>query len=503
MPTPRGLATLILLLLAPLARAAEKPNIVFILADDLGYGDVSSFNKDSRIQTPHIDRLSAQGMRFTDAHSASAVCTPTRYGIITGRYPWRSRMKSGVLGGYSPPLIQPTRMTVASMLKAQGYATGAFGKWHLGMNWPGAKRTDAITNGPGADVDYTQPITGGPNALGFDEYFGIAASLDMPPFVFIHNDHTVGLPTVKKKWVREGPAAPDFEAVNVLPTITDHAVAFIDEQSKAHKPFFVYFPLNAPHAPLVPSDEFKGKSKISPYLDYVLEVDQAVGRVLDALDKNNVANDTLVIFTSDNGFSPAGNLQRQLDHGHNPNYLFRGTKSDIWEGGHHIPFVARWPNHVKPNSTCEDVICLNDLMRTAADITGAQIPDDAAEDSVSILPDLLGAATKPVREATVHASINGSLAIRQGKWKLEICPGSGGWSKPNGPKELAGLPAVQLYDMTQDIGERRNQQAEQTETVDRLTALLQSYIDKGRSTPGAPQQNDTPTSLHPAKPQKK
>jgi arylsulfatase A-like enzyme len=487
--------TSIVLFVTAAARAAERPNVVFILADDLGYGDLSCMNADSKIKTPSIDRLAAEGMRFTDAHSASAVCTPTRYGILTGRYPWRTRMKSGVLGGFSPPLIEARRMTVASMLKAQGYHTACFGKWHLGMNWPGADRSDAIKAEPGGNVDFTKAIAGGPTAVGFDEYFGISASLDMPPFIFIHNDTTVGLPTVKKKWVREGPAAPDFEAVDVLPTITAKAVEYIGARAKEGKPFFMYFPLNAPHAPLVPSKEFAGKSGISPYADFVLQVDSTVGQVLDALEKNGVAKDTLIIFTSDNGFSPAGNLKLQLDHGHNPNYIFRGTKADIFEGGHHIPFVARWPGRVNAGSTCADVICLNDLMATAAEIVGAKIPDDAAEDSVSLLPDLLGTATKPVREATVHASIDGSLAIRQGKWKLELCAGSGGWSSPKTPKELAGLPAVQLYDMTQDVGERRNVAAEQTEVVDRLTALLQGYIDRGRSTPGAARKNDTATSL--------
>jgi len=491
------LGRLLILLVATTTNAAQRPNIVYLLADDLGYGDLSCLNKDSKIPTPNIDRLAAAGMTFTDAHSASAVCTPTRYGILTGRYPWRTRMKSGVLGGFSPPLIEPGRMTVASMLKAQGYHTAAFGKWHLGMNWP---HVGPATKGdPGANVDWSKPITGGPTSVGFDEYFGISASLDMPPFIFIHNDHTVGLATARKKWVRQGAAAPDFEAVNVLPTITEKTVEYIGRRAKAATPFFAYVPFSAPHAPIVPAKEFAGASNVSPYADFVRQVDASVGQILDALEKNGLANDTLVMFASDNGFSPAGDLKLQLEHGHNPNYLFRGAKADIFEGGHHIPFIARWPGHVKPRSTSADVVCLNDLMATAAEITGAKLPDDAAEDSVSILPDLLGTATKPVREATVHASIDGSLSIRQGKWKLELCPGSGGWSSPKTPKELEGLPAVQLYDMTADIAERRNVQSENTEVLDRLTTLLQTYIDRGRSTPGAAQKNDTPTSLRTAK----
>ncbi len=480
--------------------AADRPNIVFILADDLGYGDVSCLNKESKVRTPNCDRLASQGMIFTDAHSASAVCSPTRYGILTGRYPWRTRLKSGVLGGYSPHLIEPGRLTVPAMLKQQGYATAGMGKWHLGMDWPNVEKSDAIKNDDGGKIDYAKPVANGPTAVGFDYFYGIAASLDMPPFIWIENDRTVGLPTAKKKWIREGPAHPDFEAVDVLPTLARKAVEYVEQRGREKgKPFFLYLPLNAPHTPILPSAAFKGKSGISDYLDFVMETDWAVGQVLEALDRAGIADNTLVFFTSDNGCSPSANFKQLLEHGHNPSYIFRGTKADIFEGGHHIPFIARWPGKVKAGATCADVICLNDLMATAAEIVGAKVPEDAAEDSVSILPDLLGTAKAPVREATVHASINGSLSIRQGKWKLEICPGSGGWSAPKGPKELAGLPAVQLYDLSVDVAEKENVQATHTDVVDRLTALLQSYIDKGRSTPGKAQKNDTPTKIRPGK----
>jgi arylsulfatase A-like enzyme len=418
---------------------ADRPNIVYILADDLGYGDVSCFNPKSKINTPNIDRLAALGMRFTDAHSASAVCTPTRAGILTGRYPWRTRLKSGVLYGWSPHLIDPARLTVAAMLKQQGYHTACIGKWHLGMDWAGAKATDA-TRYNGEGVDYSAPIRNGPTAVGFNYFYGISASLDMPPFIWIENDHSVGLPTTRKKWVREGPAEKDFEAVDVLPTLTKKAISYLDERAKSKdEPFFLYVPLNSPHTPIVPSKAFLGKSGLNAYADFVLETDDAVGQIVATLDKAGFADNTLVIFTSDNGCSPSAGIPDLNKLGHDPSAGFRGHKADIFEGGHRIPFVARWPGKVKAGSSCADTICLNDLMATAAEITGVKLPDNAAEDSVSILPDLLGTATKPAREAIVHASINGSLAIRQGDWKLEVCPGSGGWSAPRTPEELKGL----------------------------------------------------------------
>lgn len=492
---------LVLALLSLTATAAEKPNIIFILADDLGYGDLSCLNKQSKIKTPHLDRFASQGVIFTDAHSASAVCTPTRYGILTGRYPWRTRLKSGVLGGFSPHLIPPDRLTVASMLKKQGYATAAIGKWHLGMGWKNLPANDAITNDDGGKLDYTQPIPNSPTAVGFDYFYGISASLDMPPYIWIHNDKTVGVPTVKKKWIREGPAEKDFEAVDVLPTLTQKTIDYIG-QFKAGQPdrppFFLYLPLNAPHTPIVPTKEWQGKSGISPYADFVLQVDYSVGQILEALDKAGLADNTLVIFTADNGCSPAADIKTLNEAGHDPSAGFRGHKADIFEGGHRIPFLARWPGHAKPGTTCADSICLNDLMATAAQITGATLPNDAAEDSVSFLGGLLDTPDRPKREAVVHASIDGSLAIRQRNWKLAVCPGSAGWSAPRG-KATEGLPPVQLYDIDKDPAEKNNVQSEHPEVVNRLTQLLQSYVDNGRSTPGSPQKNDTPTTIRPGK----
>lgn len=468
----------------------NRPNIVYILADDLGYGDVSCLNTDSKIQTPNIDSIAKGGMIFTDAHSGSAVCTPTRYGILTGRYCWRSRLKSGVLMGYSPHLIEQGRTTVASMLKNLGYHTGCIGKWHLGWNW--AKKSDKPE-----DVDYSKPITFGPNSNGFDYSFCIPASLDMAPYVYVENNRVTAPPdrvtdaVGGKKYSRKGPIGADCELIDVLPKLTEKSVGYIDRRGEDDKPFFLYFPLTAPHTPILPTKEFHGKSKTNEYGDFVLQVDWTVGQVLKALKRNGLEDNTLVIFTSDNGCSPQADFTELEGFGHDPSYVFRGHKADIFEGGHRIPFIVQWPERVNAGSVCDDVVCLTDLMATAAEITGYDLPDNAAEDSVSILPDLLGTASGPVREATVHHSINGSFSIRQGKWKLELCPGSGGWSQPKPKSEEAKkLPSVQLYDLSSDIGETKNLQAEHPEIVKRLTKLLEDHVDRGRSTPGKRQQNN-------------
>lgn len=476
-------------------RTHTRPNIVYILADDMGYGDVSCLNKNSKIHTPNLDRLAKAGMIFTDAHSGSAVCTPTRYGILTGRYCWRSRLKKGVLYGYSEHLIEDGRMTVASMLQSKGYHTGCIGKWHLGWDWQ--KKEDEPKN-----VDFAKPILHGPNTNGFDYSFCIPASLDMAPYVYVENDRVTALPDRVvdakggKMFWRKGDIGADFKHIEVLPKITEKAVAYIDERGREEKPFFLYFPLPAPHTPILPTQEFQGKSGTNEYGDFVLQVDWTVGQVMKALKDNGIEKDTLIIFTSDNGCSPTADFKELEQFEHNPSYVFRGHKADIFEGGHRVPFIARWPRRVAAGSVCEDTTCLTDLTATAAEMTGFTLPDNAAEDSVSMLPNLLGTATGPVREATVHHSINGSFSIRQGKWKLELCPGSGGWSNPRpGSKQAKQLPSVQLYDLSADIGETTNVQDKYPDVVKRLTALLQDYADRGRSTPGTPQKNNGPVNI--------
>jgi arylsulfatase A len=466
--------------------AGDKPNIIYILTDDLGIGDVNFYNPQGKIKTPNIDKLGHEGMAFNDVHSSSAVCTPSRYSILTGRYAWRSRMKSGVLSGYDKPLIDSDRLTVAKMLQQNGYTTACIGKWHLGLGW------SVITPGAKPVIDYTKNITNGPTTLGFDYFYGIAASLDMPPFIFIENNHTVGLPTATKKWVREGPAGEDFEAVNCVPTITAKAAQYIKDKAAANKPFFLYFTLPSPHTPIVPSDKFKGKSGVTEYGDYVMETDWAVGEILKAVDEGKIAKNTIIMFASDNGFAPYVLKTMNVEAlGHFPSINYRGYKSDIWEGGHRIPFIVRWPGKVKANSTCDKTVCLGDFMATAAAINHVKLPESAAVDSYNILPYLMGDQAKEIREATVHHSIDGNFAIRQGKWKLELCAGSGGWELPKNPEALKnGMPPVQLYDLSADIKETTNLQDKHPDVVKHLTELLQQYVDKGRSTPGKPQKND-------------
>ncbi len=513
------LALLSAMIAAPLATAstetAKRPNIVYILADDLGYGDVHCLNPEGKILTPNLDRLAHSGMTFTDAHSGSAVCTPTRYGILTGRYSWRSRLQAGVLGGCSPRLIEPGRLTVAELLRRHGYQTTAIGKWHLGMNWalkPGKPPFhDNIEKGAdGWNVEFSRPITDGPMSVGFDEYYGISASLDMVPYTFIENDRVAALPTVDKAFpmmhgrprsmTRRGPAAPDFEAANVLPALTTRAVETIRKRAEAARkgePFFIYLALAAPHTPIAPRPSWLGQSRLNPYADFVMQVDAAVGEVLAALEANHLADQTLVLFASDNGCSPEAKFDELRAQGHDPSAGFRGHKADIFEGGHRIPFLVRWPGVVSPHSRSEQTICLTDLMATCAAIIGERLPNDAGEDSVSLLPALRGEARGPLRQAVVHHSINGSFAIRSGDWKLCLCPDSGGWSSPRPrSKEAAGLPAVQLYNLATDRSERHNVQDQHPEVVDRLTRLLEKYVVDGRSTPGKPQKNDGRVVLH-------
>lgn len=497
------------------ADSPARPNIVYILCDDLGYGDVKCLNPDGKIPTPNMDRLAAAGMRFTDAHSGSSVCSPTRYGVLTGRYSWRSRLKQGVLGGLSPRLIEPGRLTVAALLQQHGYHTAAIGKWHLGMDWvkkEGQEVSELNIESPEQvwNVDFSKPIANGPNSVGFDDYFGISASLDMVPYTFIENDRVTALPTEDgdfllmpgKGRTRRGPRAPGFEAMDVLPRLTEKAVEYIGQRSaeaKQGRPFFLYLPLNAPHTPTLPTPEWQGKSGLNAYGDFVMQTDATVGRVLDALHQQGLTDNTLVFFTSDNGCSPMADFAALAQGGHHPSYKFRGHKADIFDGGHRIPFLVRWPGKVQAGSTCGQLICLTDLLATCADLLGVRLPDNAGEDSVSILPALLGQAAGPLREAVVHHSINGSFAIRQGPWKLELCPGSGGWSapRPGSPAER-GLPPVQLYDLETDVGETANVQDQHPEIVERLTALLEKYVAEGRSTPGAKQINTTPVEIRKA-----
>jgi len=480
------------------AEKTNMPNVVFILADDLGYGDVHCLNVEhSKIATPCMDRLVSQGMSFTDAHSSSAVCSPSRYGILTGRYNWRSRLQKSVLLPYDDPLIAKGRLTVPKFLSRQGYQTAAIGKWHLGWQWPGGGRR----------VLFDRPIGEGPTTRGFDYFFGMDAP-NFPPYGFIENDRLLVQPTIylsKQDRTLEiggfpGPMVAGWQTDQILPTLTAKAVDYIGKQAHGKKPFFLYFAMTSPHEPVVPSAQFKGKSGISALADWIMETDWSVGQVVDAVDHNGLADNTLVFFASDNGHCAYTHLELLLKAGHLPSQRFRGYKADIWEGGHRIPFVARWTGKIKAGTTYDQTVCLTDLMATCADVLGKKLPDNAGEDSVSLWPVLEGDQS-PRREAIVHHSGNGRFSIRQGQWKLELCPGSGwtgsgGLSAPGDKEaEKMGLPSNQLYDMATDDVEKKNVQAQHPDVVARLTKLLEKYVKEGRSTPGKQQKNDRPIDI--------
>ncbi len=459
----------------------DRPNIILILADDLGYGDLGCYNADSKIPTPHLDRLAAEGMRFTDAHSPSGVCTPTRYGLLTGRYCWRSRLKKGVLGGRSTNLIEPGRWTLGTIARANGYATAAIGKWHLGL-------------GVGNQTDYTQPLHPGPLDHGFAEFFGIPASLDMEPYLYVRDDHPVAFPSLpvaasqRRKvdgggfW-RGGKIAPGFRHEGVLPRLTEEAVAFVERQSRREpdRPFFLYLPLPAPHTPWMPTEEFRGASRAGDYGDFTHQVDASIGALLETLVRLGKSEDTIVIVTSDNGSHWDTDDIERWDH--RSNGPWRGQKADIWEGGHRVPFVVRWPGQVDPGKTENETITLVDLMATFADIWRMNLPDQMGEDSTSLLPVWRGLRREgPIHEAVVHHSADGMFAIRQGDWKLIQGRGSGGFSAPKRvDRQAEGGPFGQLYHLGADPGETINRWEEEPEVVSRLTALIDRYRNQGHT----------------------
>ncbi|MBN2269829.1 MAG: arylsulfatase [Sedimentisphaerales bacterium] len=486
-------------------RGTDKPNIVCILADDMGYGDLACQNPESKIATPNLDSLAEQGVRFTDAHSPSSVGRGTRYGLLTGRYPWRAELKRSTQQCWSPSVIEPGRLTVGKLLKQHGYDAACIGKWHLGMDWPttdgkgpicvGRTRTaDGRTN-----VDFNKPIANGPTAHGFDYYFGVLAT-HFSPYCFIENEYTVGIPTLLKKGIPgcPGPMIESWKLEEILPGLMNKAVEYIDDKggrvhNKAFRqtegtPFFLYVALTAPRTPIVPAAQFQGKSGAGAYGDFVEQLDYVVGRLAAALERNRFVENTLVIFTSDNG-SPGrdgknmmGGLNSVREYGHNPSGPWRGIKTDIWEGGHRVPFVARWPGRIPAGTTSDETICHVDLLATAAAILGRKLPDESGEDSYDILPAMRGEKVdRLIREATVHCSGNDVLAIRRGKWKLITRLGSGGWSRPSSVESEPDGPTGQLYDLQVDPGETNNLWLEQPKIVEALNSILDKYRRDGRS----------------------
>jgi len=484
---------------------AGPPNIVIILADDLGYGDVQCYNPArSKIPTPRIDRLAAEGMRFTDAHSSSAVCSPSRYTLLTGRYHWRTRLQSGIVQYLERPLIAPATPTIASVLKSAGYHTACIGKWHLGWDWqiPKSKRLlfaprrDEVP--PVSDAHrgawrerFARPIAGGPTTRGFDTYFGTDVP-NWPPYCFIDRDRTVGIPSeflppallTDHLASLPGPALANWKLENVLPELARRACDHIQERAKAQQPFLLYLPLTSPHTPLSPNEPWRGKSGLdNSVADLIMETDSVVGNVLDALETSGVANNTLVLFTSDNGFAAYVGAEHLENRGHYPSGPLRGYKRDAWEGGHRLPFILRWPGVVAPGSKCEQLVHHADLMPTLCEVTGVPIPAGAAPDGFSLVP-LLQGDDRQIRANAVSQSSTGQFALRRGHWKLIFAPENARGDGPPG----------QLYNLLDDLGETRNLYNAHPNVVGEMTTLLEDLIARGRSTPGDSLANDVPVN---------
>ena len=485
----------------------KKPNIVYILADDLGYGDVSIYNSASKIKTPHIDKLASEGMRFNDAHSPSSVCTPTRYGILTGRYCWRSRLPQGVLRGYGKALLESERTTTASLLKENGYTTGIVGKWHLGLDWvvkeefkdsindktTSANEYGMVTQMNGDWVDFTKKPIDGPLNHGFDYSYILPASLDMEPYCYLENDVLTELPNENTPgndldtgsyatgafW-RPGRVTKSFDFYDVLPKFISQGKKFVETHANDEAPFFLYLPLAAPHSPWVPKPNYDGSSGAGQYGDFVQMVDNQVGDFLKSLEDTGISDNTIVIFTSDNGpFWKPDFIER---FNHKAASIYRGMKADAYEGGHRVPFIVRWPGKIEAGSKSNFKTTLTNLMATCAEILGVTLDEHAGEDSQSILPILLSDKNNIEKEIPiVHHSSRGHFAIREGDWKLIEKRGSGGFSTPATYEPKPGEPAGQLYNLKEDLSETMNVYADYPEITQRLKGILEEIKEEGRS----------------------
>lgn len=472
----------------------DMPNIVFIMADDMGFGDVSCYNNESKIQTPNIDRLASQGIRFTDAHTPAALSSPTRYGLLTGRYAWRTRLKDFVLVGYDEtPLIEEGRTTLASLLKKKNYSTACIGKWHLGLEWrtkdgyvlqddknKWQDYTDAFRENE-QNIDFSKSIGGGPIDLGFDYFFGTSGcSTSDSPYAFIENDKTVGIPSVmstdslhKLPGFLPGLMVPDWSEEDVDPIFTEKAIDFLNNHQKnsPEKPFFLYFATSSPHIPWLPPEFIKGDSQEGPRGDLCALVDWCVGKILDELEKHNLSDNTIVIFTSDNG-------PRKGANGHKSAGDFRGYKANIWEGGHRVPFIARWPGNIQPGTISNEIISLSDMLASFAALSEIELADNEAEDSYNILPALLDQDfTQAENRVRIFHSGKKDYAVRQGKWKLvtEIQ-----WSGRENNEAIISSDE-QLFDLQTDPYEKVDISNNHPEIIDRLKKLLQKNILQGKS----------------------
>jgi arylsulfatase A len=515
-----------------LLKMKKSPNIVFFFVDDMGYGDVSCLNPEGKIKTPNFDRLASEGMIFRDAHSSSAVCSPSRYSVLTGRYNWRSTLQKGIVGIYGDSLIKEDQLTVPGFLKKHGYHSACIGKWHLGQSWDfeieedvfigsskHGKQNDFLPSDREATKEeqekwrnaFSKPTKGGPTKRGFDYYYGVDIP-NWPPYCFIENDRTVGIPSEwlpNRLWGEDlashiGPAMPYWHFEQLLPAWAQKADKYITERAECQEPFFLYLPMTSPHTPLSVNKRFINRSGLNNlYADLVIETDHVFGQVLESLEKNGITDNTLVIFASDNGCAHyigtfadgRGNNEKAMEpQGHFSSGPYRGYKSDAWDGGHRIPCIARWPGVIEPGTKCDEIVCLSDLIATCAEIVGDDLPENAGEDSVSLMP-LFRNPDSATRDHVVHHSIAGKFAIRDRKWKLVLCPGSGGWTKPDKDAAEEDLPLVQLYDMENDPGEKNNLQAANPEKVKEMLELLKKLVADGRSTPGPKLNNDVEVDI--------
>ena len=492
--TRNTLLACILTVFTPLLVLAEAapPNVIVVMADDLGIGDISPTNPNCKIKTPNLQGLADEGITFLDAHTPSSVCTPTRYGLLTGRYNWRSRLARGVLSGRSEHLIPKSRPTLGHLMKRAGYHTAMIGKWHLGWDW---HKVDG-------KIDFTHPVKNGPDINGFDQYYGHCGSLDMPPYVWVETgkitaqpDREEGVTKAQNRygWYRKGPIGADFHIDQVLPHLFQKSISYVNERaaaSKEGKPFFLYLALPAPHTPIVPVSPFRGASGLNDYADFVAQTDFHVGELLKALKDNGVDDNTLFLFTSDNGCSPEANFPLLKEHDHNPSAAYRGHKADIYEGGHRVPLIARWPTKIAGGQTTKALACLTDLYTTFESLTGQQRRAKGGEDGFSLLPVFSGAPSSG-RNTLISHSIGGSFAMRQGDWKLCISAGSGGWSAPREKvAQERGLPPIQLFNLLNDPAEQNNLANQEPDRVRSLVQLLGHQVESGRCTPGPAISND-------------
>lgn len=472
--------------------SAAKPNIIVVMADDLGIGDISPTNPECKIKTPHLQQMASEGLTFLDAHTPSSVCTPTRYGLLTGRYNWRSRLARGVLSGTSSHLIPEDRPTLGHLMRNASYHTAMIGKWHLGWDW----------QKNGKNIDFTKPVKNGPDINGFDQYYGHCGSLDMPPYVWVDTGRITATPNREEGvtkaedrygWYRKGPIGSDFNIPEVLPHLFEKSMDYVNSHAKNAQdgqPFFLYLALPAPHTPIVPVPPYKDASGLNPYADFVMQLDGLMGELLLTVKEAGLDDNTLVIFTSDNGCSPEANFPVLEAKGHDPSGIYRGHKADIYEGGHRVPFIVRWPGEIEGSRKTEAITCLTDVYATLEAVTGQKKQSLGGEDGYSLLPVFQGEATSG-RETLISHSIGGSFAIRQGSWKLCLSSGSGGWSAPReGEAKKKKLPPMQLYNLSNDPSEKSNIVNENPKKVEELLLILNEQVNNGRCTPGEKVAND-------------